>query len=178
MKVCKVEGCNRKHDSHGYCSLHQKRMVRNGHTDLTVRPYGSGHLNHSGYIIHANNGNDDRQHVMIAEKALGRKLPKGAVVHHVNGIRHDNRPENLVVCPDSAYHNLIHKRQRVYEACGHADWMKCRFCQKWDDTKNMYVRPSGWEAYHHRCQYEHSSLKSKHPIGPYGPHRKRRNLNV
>lgn len=37
-------------------------------------------------------------HILVAEKALGRTLPKGAEVHHVNEDRADNRNTNLVIC--------------------------------------------------------------------------------
>lgn len=37
------------------------------------------------------------EHRTVVEAALGRPLRKSEYVHHINGIRHDNRLENLQV---------------------------------------------------------------------------------
>jgi hypothetical protein len=35
------------------------------------------------------------EHIAVAEELLQRYLVEGETVHHINGIRDDNRPENL-----------------------------------------------------------------------------------
>ncbi len=35
------------------------------------------------------------KHILVAERLLGRYLVDGESVHHINGVRDDNRPENL-----------------------------------------------------------------------------------
>lgn len=39
------------------------------------------------------------QHILVAERMIGRPLKDGEQVHHINGQRDDNRPENLEVLP-------------------------------------------------------------------------------
>lgn len=35
------------------------------------------------------------EHILVAEELVGRNLVEGESVHHVNGVRDDNHPENL-----------------------------------------------------------------------------------
>jgi len=60
-------------------------------------------------------GLQDSPHVhrLVAEAALGKPLPKGAVIHHVDGDGRNNAPSNLVICQDHRYHMLLHQRLRV-----------------------------------------------------------------
>jgi len=58
------------------------------------------------------------EHIIVAERALGRYLPKKAVVHHVDHDQKNNAPRNLVICQDQSYHQLLHLRERVLRAGG------------------------------------------------------------
>lgn len=90
------------------------------------------------------------EHVMLAERAIGKSLPKGAVVHHVNGDRGDNSPENLVVCENQTYHFLLHRRQDALAACGNPNYRQCCFCKQWDEPNNIHqCRPTS--TYHHKA---------------------------
>ena len=76
-------------------------------------------------------------HTLIAEKILGRRLPVGVEVHHVDGNGKNNNHNNLVICPSAAYHKLLHRRTEAFEACGNANWFPCVFCKRYDDPNNL-----------------------------------------
>jgi len=69
-----------------------------------------------GYPRKSTNGEMVLAHRLRAERALGRPLPPGAVVHHADGSRSPDAP--LVICQDQAYHLLLHRRMRVKAAGG------------------------------------------------------------
>lgn len=50
------------------------------------------------------------QHIVVMEAHIGRFLVKGEVVHHKNGIRHDNRLENLALMTRKE-HQSMHKSE-------------------------------------------------------------------
>lgn len=51
------------------------------------------------------------EHILVVEKAIGRRLARDEEVHHVNEIKTDNRPENLVVMKRGE-HQRLHARLR------------------------------------------------------------------
>lgn len=52
-----------------------------------------------------------RQHILVAERLIGRYLALDECVHHLNGVRDDNRPTNLTVMT-KLEHNRLHARER------------------------------------------------------------------
>lgn len=90
-----------------------------------------------------------RSHLVV-EKILGKYLPKGVAIHHVDGDRSNDSPKNLIVCENDSFHKTLERRTRAFQACGHADWEKCYFCKEYDDPKNLYIyRPHS--AIHWYC---------------------------
>lgn len=116
MRQCSVGDCFEKLYCKGMCKRHYTRLYmrqrRHGRIDLIRRERGTGSITGDGYVCIQHSGKKKMLHVLVAEKALGKSLPKGAVVHHVDRNRQNNTSTNLVVCPNQAYHLFLHKRMR------------------------------------------------------------------
>lgn len=156
-KVCTVPTCENKAVGRGLCHKHYKKWQRYGDPLVGIeyqRRHGDGTVTYAGYVAVMVNGKKKQQHVLVAEHALGKSLPIGAIVHHVNKDTKDNRNQNLVICQDQQYHKILHRRQDALEACGNANWRKCCICKQYDDPSNMSINGSplhGERAYHKSC---------------------------
>jgi hypothetical protein len=83
------------------------------------RKYGGGKgplktwTNSSGYqkFRDPNTGRAEYTHIRVAEKKVGGKIFPGYEVHHRDGNKTNNRPENLQVLSEAA-HRAIHKKAK------------------------------------------------------------------
>lgn len=49
-----------------------------------------------------------KQHILVAERILGRRLIEGEIVHHLDGDKQNNSEENLIVLSNESRHRDIH----------------------------------------------------------------------
>lgn len=104
--------------------------IKEGHTATTPSGrnnpnYKGGSISQRGYIYkllpthpRANVAGYVCEHILVWEEANGRSLPDGWCIHHLNGIRKDNRPVNLFALPKRSHHGYLvsqAERKRIRE---------------------------------------------------------------
>lgn len=101
-KTCVVAECERVARSLNMCSRHYWSYHKYGDPLVSKkrgspnRARGSGSYSADGYFYRCHgDGRRIGEHRFVMEQKLGRKLLSDETVHHLNGVRSDNRPGNL-----------------------------------------------------------------------------------
>lgn len=104
-----------RRQSQAYCSRPCARKKNGGHNAKdeswwqNEKGYIEGRVTIDGVKVRV------KQHRWIIEKHLGRKLEAHEDVHHINGIKNDNRIENLQVLCHSE-HAKVTNNERKYKS--------------------------------------------------------------
>lgn len=85
-----------------------KSIVCRKRLELDLRVHHGNKYFEDGYYKQYINGKKVFVHRHVAETKLGRKLRPTERVHHVNGDKLNNDPNNLYVCTNRSVHGKIH----------------------------------------------------------------------
>jgi len=105
---------NNKKSINAFCSKECKafflKTKSKGNKIIKKRTHGDGHhvliKNHEHH--RADRHGNVYEHILIAEEKLKRPIQKNEIVHHINCVKNDNRPDNLFICSSTTEHFLIH----------------------------------------------------------------------
>jgi hypothetical protein len=136
-RPCEVANCDREHYARGLCNTHYRRLLNGGdvRADDPIRIVtGTGYLHHGYWVVAV--PEDERwlvggeaavgEHRLTMARHLGRALLPDETVHHRNGVRTDNRLENLEL-----WSSAHPKGQRVEDKLAFALDMLTRYAPEW-----------------------------------------------
>jgi len=120
-KFCKVEGCANdiSKGGNGYCGLHAQRVRRHGDAGYVTPEDVRRTSSRNAQLASVESVKKTtyrkffgrHEHRVVAEQKIGRLLLPNEHVHHIDGNKHNNHPDNLQVMTASE-HLKLHAQER------------------------------------------------------------------
>jgi len=120
-QICKIAGCKNilKKKDGKICRAHISRYSRHKSYDISPNwpnlKKGIPQITKYGYMRVHIGTKRVLEHRYIMEKHLGRKLLRSEIIHHKNGIKTDNRIENLELVSNHSLHMKAHHKDIGYK---------------------------------------------------------------
>lgn len=164
---CLVEGCPDNHYCRGYCVRHYNQTLKHGEIKFKNRVLSprKGEMRNMGYIYllrkdHPCADKDGyvKRANIVWEENTGQTVWPPAIIHHKNGIKNDDRFENLEYMDSPSEHTKLHGGRppvsvedirkevlRVYALTGDP-FTSTRFKEVSTISVTTVVEKCGWNA--------------------------------
>lgn len=155
MRICNIPKCGREHKARGFCVVHYERWKK--YKDPYMRKCnanGEGCIDQFGYKLISINGKQVREHRVIMETHIGRKLLPHPfeVVHHKDGNKLNNSIDNLEI-HTQGNHTILHLKKSFIKN-GMRNCTKCSLTFPLKRFSKDNTSKAAYKPYCKSCQNE------------------------